>query len=164
MWLAYVRRIHRWPVNSPHKGPVTRKMFPFDDIIIKPPTQTLSWWVKLSKAYILSAKLLPPRYNDFSWDTNAKGSGAMVMIMDFYVPGEVETSECSSEVLWVKIQLKGEIPCMSPQCIDSHQTILMISLKQLDHFTKKTDLALQSPSSVTFNPRGVDWQNLNAPL
>ena len=22
------------PVNSPHKGPVTRKMFPFDDVII----------------------------------------------------------------------------------------------------------------------------------
>ena len=26
--------IHRWPVNSPHKRPVTRKMFPFDDIIM----------------------------------------------------------------------------------------------------------------------------------
>ena len=26
--------IHRWPVNSPHKGPVTRKMFPLDDVII----------------------------------------------------------------------------------------------------------------------------------
>ena len=23
-----------WPVNSPHKGPVTRKMFPFDDAIM----------------------------------------------------------------------------------------------------------------------------------
>ena len=23
------------PVNSPHKGPVTRKMFPFDDVIMK---------------------------------------------------------------------------------------------------------------------------------
>ena len=25
--LAFVWGIHRWPVNSPHKGPVTRKMF-----------------------------------------------------------------------------------------------------------------------------------------
>ena len=25
--LAFVRGIHRWPVNSPHKGPVTRKSF-----------------------------------------------------------------------------------------------------------------------------------------
>ena len=33
--LAFVRGIHRRPVNSPHKWPVTRKMFPFDDVIIK---------------------------------------------------------------------------------------------------------------------------------
>ena len=26
--------IHRWPVNFPHKWPVTRKMFPFDDVIM----------------------------------------------------------------------------------------------------------------------------------
>ena len=32
--LAIVRRIHRRPVNSPHKWPVTRKMFPFDDVIM----------------------------------------------------------------------------------------------------------------------------------
>ena len=30
--LAFVRGIHRWPVNSPHKGPVTWKRFPFDDV------------------------------------------------------------------------------------------------------------------------------------
>ena len=32
--LAFVRGIHRWPVNYPHKGPVTRKLFPFDDVIM----------------------------------------------------------------------------------------------------------------------------------
>ena len=32
--LAFVWGIHRWPVNSPHKRPVTRKMFPFDDVIM----------------------------------------------------------------------------------------------------------------------------------
>ena len=32
--LAFVRRIHRSPVNSAHKGPVTRKMFPFEDVIM----------------------------------------------------------------------------------------------------------------------------------
>ena len=32
--LAFVGGIHRWLVNSPHKGPVTRKMFPFDDVIL----------------------------------------------------------------------------------------------------------------------------------
>ena len=34
--LAFVRGIHRSPVNSPHKWPVTRKMFPFADIIMNP--------------------------------------------------------------------------------------------------------------------------------
>ena len=32
--LAFVLGIHRRPVSSPHKGPVTRKMFPFDDVIM----------------------------------------------------------------------------------------------------------------------------------
>ena len=33
--LAFVWGIHRGPMNSPHKWPVTRKMFPFDDVIMQ---------------------------------------------------------------------------------------------------------------------------------
>ena len=32
--LAFVWGLHRWPVNSPHQGPVTRILFPFDDVIM----------------------------------------------------------------------------------------------------------------------------------
>ena len=32
--LAFVRGIHRWPVNSLHKWTITRKMFPFNDVIM----------------------------------------------------------------------------------------------------------------------------------
>ena len=32
--VAFMGEIHRWPMNSPHKGPVTRQMFPFDDVIV----------------------------------------------------------------------------------------------------------------------------------
>ena len=39
--LAFVRGIHRWPVNSPYKWPVTRKMFPFDDVIMH-----MAWAIK----------------------------------------------------------------------------------------------------------------------
>ena len=42
--LAFVRGIHRWPVNSPHKGSVTRKMFPFDDVIMDWPSSPLKNW------------------------------------------------------------------------------------------------------------------------
>ena len=38
--LAFVRGIYRGPVNSPHKWPVTGKMFPFDDVII---VRNYSW-------------------------------------------------------------------------------------------------------------------------
>ena len=37
--LAFVWEIHRWPMNSPQKWPVTRKMFPLDDVI-----KNLAWF------------------------------------------------------------------------------------------------------------------------
>ena len=46
--LAFVRGIHRGPVNSLHKWPVTRKMFPFDDVIMRI-TGTNRWGTKYSK-------------------------------------------------------------------------------------------------------------------
>ena len=42
--LAFVRGIHRWPVNSLHKYPVTRKMFPFEDVIM--------WYLWLAVIFI----------------------------------------------------------------------------------------------------------------
>ena len=35
MSVAFVQGIHRRPVNSPHKWPVTWKIFPFDDVIMQ---------------------------------------------------------------------------------------------------------------------------------
>ena len=32
---AFVRVIHRWPMNSLHRGRLTRKVFPFNDVIMK---------------------------------------------------------------------------------------------------------------------------------
>ena len=58
--LAFVLGIHRGPVNSQHKWPVTRKMFPFDDVIMVwhtfrhamhwgmvPHRTTVDWWPNL---------------------------------------------------------------------------------------------------------------------
>ena len=47
--LAFVWGIHRGPVNSPHKGPVTRKMFPLDDVIMESDDKTsLSYDITVS--------------------------------------------------------------------------------------------------------------------
>ena len=51
--LAFVRGIHPWPVNSTHKGPVARKMFPFDDVII------IFTCGSVVPSYIGSARLWP---------------------------------------------------------------------------------------------------------
>ena len=67
--LAFVRGIHRRPVNSPHKWPVTWKMFPFDDVIMDagcircPDRQTVGSMTKyrLSENIFISTMLL------FSW-------------------------------------------------------------------------------------------------
>ena len=52
--LAFVRGIHWWPVNFPHKGPATRKLFPFDDVVIRR-------WLIITAAGIIIffIKLLP---------------------------------------------------------------------------------------------------------
>ena len=42
--LAFVRGIHRWQVNSPHKRPITRKMFSFDDVIMYQRDVPCSTW------------------------------------------------------------------------------------------------------------------------
>ena len=39
--LAFVREIHRGPVNSPHKRPVTRKLLQFDDVFMNTEKQQI---------------------------------------------------------------------------------------------------------------------------
>ena len=41
-----MRVIHRWQENYPHKGPVTRKMLPFGDIIKKSTLDQLMAWCR----------------------------------------------------------------------------------------------------------------------
>ena len=48
--LAFVRGIHRGPANSSHKGTVTRKILPFDDVIMHKQNLT-------AHSYRLSAKV-----------------------------------------------------------------------------------------------------------
>ena len=53
--MAFVRGIHRGPVNSPHKWPVKRKMFPFDDVIMRHPASCYfgSCWWQVVKMHIV---------------------------------------------------------------------------------------------------------------
>ena len=52
--LAFVRGIHRWPVNSPHKGPITRKMFPFDAVTMELAAMRLPYVVLTFQSRIIA--------------------------------------------------------------------------------------------------------------
>ena len=55
--LAFVRGIHRGPVNYPHKWPVTRKMFPFDDVIMEWPISiTFPWFILVDTCFVIATK------------------------------------------------------------------------------------------------------------
>ena len=62
--LAFVWGIHQWLVNSPHKGPVTRKMIPFDDVIML----TVMMPIRLSKCRVIRPfQHTMARLRDFMW-------------------------------------------------------------------------------------------------
>ena len=50
--LAFVRGIHRWPVNSPHKEPVTWKMLPFDNVIMRKSQNIAIIWARVLSIWI----------------------------------------------------------------------------------------------------------------
>ena len=72
--LVFERGIHRSPVNSPHKWAVTRKMFPFDDVImtwhdktIHPLASCVTWSVYF---ILMTAQLIVYRWwwrHNWSW-------------------------------------------------------------------------------------------------
>ena len=60
--LAFVRGIHWWLVNSPHKWPVTWKKFPFDDVF-------MLWHMNMNatQTYTGSGNGLVPSGNIYLW-------------------------------------------------------------------------------------------------
>ena len=63
--LAFVQGIHQSPVNSPHKGPVMRKMFPFHNVIM----ETVHQWKSQDFTYDNKYIRLHDDSTFFSWTT-----------------------------------------------------------------------------------------------
>ena len=70
MSLAFGRGIHRCPVNFPHKGPVTRKMFPFDDDIM---TYRYPYWIPTKEPHT--------SYTNISYMANVTKRSDMAIIL-----------------------------------------------------------------------------------
>ena len=81
--LAFVRGIHRWPANSPHKRPVTWKMFPF-------------WW----------------RHHDLTqwWSTESvmwnNGNPGQPMVAKEFKDKSIQSRPCQSSRLQIAPRIK----------------------------------------------------------
>ena len=62
--LAFMRGIYQSPVNSLHKGPVTRKMFPFDDVIMLCPPPPPPKSSGLRRLRYLPGRTLTSKFGD----------------------------------------------------------------------------------------------------
>ena len=99
--LAFVWEIHRGPVNFPHKWPVTRKMFPFDDVIM---VKCLMIGYTRNCIQCLNLNMLPNKLINISHGK--------------YVLMYLAKSHCVKNLFWIQfvikvtsiIQLKVRIP------------------------------------------------------
>ena len=109
--LAFVRAIHRGPVNFPHKWPVTRKMFPFDDVIM------IHWWISSVDIVLgqLGIQIWRVWCNNFDnalclspvwWQAIVWINGDLLQILP--VGNSNQNTTISSKILYVKLS--------SPKC------------------------------------------------
>ena len=70
--LAFLRGIHRGPVDSPHKWSITRKMFPFDDVImvIYNWTMSIHCWGYGYPSTRLAVTMQTTKQHEFPWNFN----------------------------------------------------------------------------------------------
>ena len=86
--LAFVMRIHRWQVNSPHKGPVTREMFPFNDVIMISQTMWRMFHCCVSNPSGAETRIVDNKANTVGVDAlEARGStSSTAMVLNIYGP------------------------------------------------------------------------------
>ena len=84
MTLASVWGFHQRPVNSPHKWPVTRKMFPFDDVIMISGNIQRIMTIVIGKIWDTKSR------DDFRWFQSMAGDA--VIVFEF-VTGKTRISE-----------------------------------------------------------------------
>ena len=80
--LAFVWGINQWPVISPHKGPVTWKMVPFDDVIMVMLRDVAAMRKRMKENGIVNADLYTEsnRYNIGQWHNTIQFIGTRTIL------------------------------------------------------------------------------------
>ena len=110
--LAFVKGIHRCPVNSQHKGPETLKMFLFDDVIIDTTTSWSPFLVGANHPFTLHTQ-----QRGCWWHFDAKGQGISNHDIDinniFVILISIPSSAVCQIIHLNKIKLKYNIEMKS---------------------------------------------------
>ena len=106
--LAFVRGNHRIPVNSPHKRPVTRKMLPFDDVIICIYI-TMPWWGHDKQT--LTALPAFSKGNPPVTLTKGKWCEAYFFLFFCCYPCQIVKQTVDMPVIWDAIMMMGCLYC-----------------------------------------------------
>ena len=107
--LGFVWGIHRGPVNSPHKWPVTRKMFPFDDVIMGSDNGRLSvqhhvitepiiiscWWSTMISCWCAMCSSDFSMLADF-WTTVALAPSSVMSLLTVLTPKVIMSGPLNS--------------------------------------------------------------------
>ena len=107
--LAFVRGIHRGPVNFPHKWPVTRKMFSFDDVIMA----WLSRFTVMDRTKLIFG-LLRAIGNMYAFDTKRSHIGRKHSTEYIFITITQRTAQLHRFVL--------AVPCETPHYTSYRQT------------------------------------------
>ena len=120
---AFVRGIHRWPVNSPHKWPVTRRMFPFDDVIMgnRVSTKEATSTVPIGIGYIYDSCITAVIVRSVRRDWTARFS-------DLHPQYTCDRSEWGElYTIWHRLPISIHLPC--------HSTVLSLYWEHLCEVT-----------------------------
>ena len=109
--LACVMGIHRWPVDSLHKWPVTRKMFPFDDVIISYKQRLLHL------TYCAQRQLLAIKNIQWFKFTNTFKSFLNILIIREMMP---IWNLCVHYIRWWAYAVWDQSICYYPQNVDEY--------------------------------------------
>ena len=97
--------IHRWPVDSPHKGPVTQKMFPFNDVI-------MVWFLRIYCVKQLGLRRFRLYLSKY-WPLGTNFSNILIKVSQFSIMKmrfKVSSSKVAAILSWPQCAKSDTVP------------------------------------------------------
>ena len=134
--IGLVWAIHQWPVNFPHKGPVTRKMFPFDDVTMNFPGMNVT---RLHSRYgIIRSDNMMVLWDRAIWSNGNPEPSPFIKRLDVLSCEVSEAARLDVIIIVLLWNLTGITAALRPRCLSNWKAIgkIWIWISQLRDFTR----------------------------